>query len=191
MAPSWAKMRSGSSKRMISWCWMRSMWSTLRRCRDSIELLLGGLFGAAVELGHDEGLLAIAALAEGFADELLAAAVVVIPGIVEEGDAAVEALVDEANGFVVGELWLAEMKAAHADGGDFDAGRAELAVEHFAAECAGVLDAGKATGGVGVGSGEEFFAKRDFGTGIVGLGRPGPAVPEGASWRQRAAAVAP
>ena len=35
IAPPSLKTRSGSSKRIISWCWIKSIWSVFNRVRDS------------------------------------------------------------------------------------------------------------------------------------------------------------
>ena len=138
-----------------------------------VDLLRSFLFGAAVELGHHKRFLAVIALAQGFADEQFAAAFVVIPGVIEKGDAAVERGVNELDGLVVGQLGFADVGTAESDGGDFNAGGAELAVEHFAAQDPGVGDAGDVGGGVGLRGGEELGAERGGGARglrLLGLG---------------------
>ena len=100
MAPSSAKMRSGSSKRRISWNWTRSITSVSRRPMDCSELLVVVLGGAGVELGHDEDLVAVAVL-KGLTHTDFGDAVVVVPAVVEEGDAAVHCLVDQVDHLVL------------------------------------------------------------------------------------------
>ncbi len=84
---------------------------------------------SAVQLGHQEDFVAVKPLPEGLAHTDFADAVVVIPTIIEEGDAAVDAAVEQADalGWIV---LFAEVIAAHADGGDALAGLAELAINH-------------------------------------------------------------
>jgi hypothetical protein len=78
--------------------------------------------GVAVGFGHEEDLVAVA-LEEGVAHALFAAAAVVVPGVVHEGDAAVDGGADEASGLgVVRDV--ADVGTAEADGGDLLAGAA-------------------------------------------------------------------
>ena len=110
--------------------------------------LLGVLgFGAAVELGHLEDLGAVA-VAEGLAHADLGDAVVVVPAVVHEGDAAVDGGADELDGLFGGGL-LADVEAAEADGGDALAGGAEVAVDHVWG-----FRAGGGFGGLGLGLGD-------------------------------------
>ena len=114
---------------MTSWNCIRSTWSVCRRCRDSS--ICCGRRGAcaAVDLGHEEDLVAIAA-GERLAHADFAGAVVVVPAIVEEGDAAVDGLADELDRVLLGRRRLADVVAAEADGGDALAGAPELAIDH-------------------------------------------------------------
>ena len=82
-----------------------------------VDLAGGFLFGAAVDLGHEEGFVAVAVL-EGLADAELAASRVVVPGVVEEVDAAVERGADDADAEFFGDGGEAEVPSADADGGD-------------------------------------------------------------------------
>ena len=59
----------------------------------------------------------------------LGGAVVVVPTVIEEGDAVVYAGMDEADA-LCGVALCAEMVAAHADGGDSLAGCTKFAVDH-------------------------------------------------------------
>ena len=61
-----------------------------------VDLFRRGVLRAAVDLCHQEDLLAIP-IAERLAHADLAAAVVVVPGVVHEGDAAVDRASDEAD----------------------------------------------------------------------------------------------
>ena len=81
-----------------------------------LELLVVGVFGAAVHFGHEEDLAAVA-VAEGLAHADFAEAVVVVPAVVEEGDAAVDGFADEGDA-LVGVGLFADVVAAEADGGD-------------------------------------------------------------------------
>ena len=70
------------------------MRSVCNRWRRLVDLLGGGLFGAAVDLGHQEDLLAVA-VAQGLAHADFADAVVIVPAVVHEGDAAVDGGADD------------------------------------------------------------------------------------------------
>src|SRR5437879_2003854 len=65
----------------------------LETLKRFIDLFGGFLPGSAIELSHHESLLPIAIL-EGFTHTNLAFAVVVVPGIVQEIETAVERLLD-------------------------------------------------------------------------------------------------
>jgi hypothetical protein len=54
-----------------------------------INLSSRGLFGAAINLGHEEGLLTVA-VAQSLAHADFAGAVVIVPAVVHEGDPAVD-----------------------------------------------------------------------------------------------------
>ena len=90
-----------------------------------VELLARRLRGAAVELGHEERLLAIS-VAERLAHATLALAVVVVPAVVEEVHAVVERAPDDADGLLL--AGDAEVVSAHAEDGDPRAGLAQLAL---------------------------------------------------------------
>src|SRR6201999_2969459 len=82
-----------------------------------LELAVELLLGAAVHLGHQEDLVAIA-VAQGLAHADLAGALVVVPAVVHEGDAAIDGLADEGDAGRGVERLLADVVAAQADGGD-------------------------------------------------------------------------
>ena len=82
----------------------------------------------AVHLGHEENLLAVA-VAQGLAHADFGDAVVVVPAVVHEGDAAVDGGVHETDA-LSGVGLLAEVITAHADGGDTLSGGAQVAVDH-------------------------------------------------------------
>jgi len=131
-------------------------------------MLPGPLGVAGAVLGHEEDLLAFAVGLEGLAHDGLAAAVVVVPGVVEEVDAVVDGGVHDLDGFLL-VLDGADVPAAQAEDGDADAGLAErpggeaLAVGR-------VANAGDAEGSAGrqgrvhefapVGSHDEVLSKR-------------------------------
>jgi hypothetical protein len=104
----------------------------LEAAEGFVELLQRGFFGAAVDFGHEENFFAVA-VAKGFAHAGLACAVavVVIPTVVHEGEAAIDGGADDAEafGFVFD---FADVRAAEADAGDALAGAAELALGDFA-----------------------------------------------------------
>src|SRR6266403_1182737 len=91
-----------------------------------IELRGGGLPGLAVDFGHEEGLLAIA-VAQRLAHADFTVAVVVVPAVVEEVDAAIERGADDADALLFVGLDT-EMPAAEADDRDAFAAAAELAI---------------------------------------------------------------
>ena len=90
----------------------------LRRCL---------LFRPPVDLGHDEGLGAVA-VTESLAHAEFGESVEVVPRVVEEVDSAIESAADDADGKFLADRGQAEMPAADADGGDFFTSAAELAV---------------------------------------------------------------
>ena len=96
-----------------------------------VELLGGGFPGAAVNLRHEENLLAIA-VAEGLAHTDFAAAVVVVPGVVHEGDAGVDGGANDLDTLLL-LLLPADVVAAQAEGGHLLSGAPRLAVAHVAA----------------------------------------------------------
>jgi hypothetical protein len=99
----------------------------LEAAEGFIELFRGLFFGAAIHFGHEKDFVAVA-VAEGFAHAGFAGAiaVVVIPAIVHEGEAAVDggAHDAEAFGFVFD---FADVRSTEADAGHLFAGAAEFA----------------------------------------------------------------
>jgi hypothetical protein len=59
-------------------------------------------------------------------------AFVVVPTVIKERDAAIDAGTYQPNAFVLSASGVGEVKAAHADGGNQFTGAAESAVEHVA-----------------------------------------------------------
>ena len=88
------------------------------------------------------------AVGESLAHAQLADASVVVPAVVEEVDAALDGLVDEADGFSLFEVGFAEMVAAESDGGDALASAAECAIDH-------AVGAGGTVSSIHHGSGDE------------------------------------
>src|SRR2546426_10876079 len=83
---------------------------------------------AAVDLGHEKGLGPVA-VAQRLSHPDLAPAAVVVPTIVEEGDAALDGPADDAD--ALGRILLvADVIPADPDARDVGAGAAELAVRH-------------------------------------------------------------
>ena len=110
----------------------------LQTLQGLLELRLRELLGAAVDLRHQEGLVAVAALGQRGAHAHLALAVVVVPAVVEEIDAAVERRLDQLDGQRCIDRRLADVGAAEADRRDLLAGAAEWPVEHVATSLAGI-----------------------------------------------------
>src|SRR5580704_8529183 len=96
---------------------------SLEAAEGLLKLLVVLDCGATVHFRHEEDLLAVT-VAEGLAHTDLGDAVVVVPAVIEEGDAAVDAGVDETDA-LGGVGLLAEVIAAHADDRDTFAGGAE------------------------------------------------------------------
>ena len=96
-----------------------------------VDLAGGFRFGAAVDFGHEEDFVAIT-VGEGLAHADFTDAAVIVPAVVHEGDAAVDGLADELDGFIFAEAGLADVEAAEADGGDTFAGAAEGPIDHAA-----------------------------------------------------------
>src|SRR5215831_12807858 len=79
--------------------------------------LFGSLLpGPAVNFGHDEGLLPVA-IAQRLAHTGLALAAVVIPGIVEEIEAAVQCGSNDANGILLAEFGFSDVEPAQPQNG--------------------------------------------------------------------------
>jgi hypothetical protein len=88
------------------------------------EVLAGALGVAGTVLGHEEDFLALAVHRQGLAHDGLAAAVVIIPGVIEEGHALVDGSVHDLDRFLL-VLDAADVPAAQAEDGDLDAGLAQ------------------------------------------------------------------
>ena len=100
-----------------------------------VDLFCGVGAGAAVDLGHEEDFGAVA-IAQGLAHADFGAAVMVIPAVVHEGDAAIYGGADDFDSFGL-VFRLADVESAEADGGNLLAGAAEGADEHVATACLG------------------------------------------------------
>src|ERR1700682_6076878 len=98
----------------------------LEAAQRFIELRGGELPGLTVDLGHEEGLLAVA-VAQRLAHADFAVAAIVVPAVVEEVDTAVECGADDADAFLFVGL-NTEMPAAQANNRDTFAAAAELAI---------------------------------------------------------------
>src|ERR1035437_9386023 len=95
-----------------------------------VDLAGGGLLCASVKLGHEEDLLAVA-VAQRLAHPDLAFAVVVVPAVVHESDAAVDGGADELDAILL-LFHEADMVATEAERGNAFAGTSERTVEHVA-----------------------------------------------------------
>ncbi len=87
----------------------------------------------AVDLGHQEDFLAIA-VAQSFAHADFTAAHVVVPRVVEEGDAAVDGRANDLDAVLFVRLH-ADVETAQTDARHLFAGSPEGAVAHVAADC--------------------------------------------------------
>ncbi len=94
-----------------------------------IDLLSSRFPGPAIELGHQERLVAVT-IPKRVAHANLALATIVVPGVVHETQAVIDGLADQTNGLIVGKLRLADVIAAHAQAGDLLAGPAQCALLH-------------------------------------------------------------
>ena len=94
-----------------------------------VDLLRGRSLGASVDLRHQEHLVAIAA-GQRLAHTHFARAIVIVPTVIEEGNAAVDRPPDQLNGVLLRERRLADVVSAQTDGGHALAGAAEGAVDH-------------------------------------------------------------
>ncbi len=136
--------------------------SVCRRRSDS-SIWLGGFAGAAVDLGHEEGLLAIS-VAQRLAHADFAGAAVVVPAVVEEIDAFIERGANDANAFLLVAL-AADVISAQADAGDVLAGIAQGAIGNTVFDFGGP-DAGQQT----TGHGDACGGFEKLSTGEWGLG---------------------
>src|SRR6185437_4232660 len=132
----------------------------LQPAQGYVELLRGRLLVAAVNLGHQEGFLAVA-IAEGFAHANFALAAVVVPTVVEEIDSAIEGGADDADTLLLFGL-PADVPTAQADGGDLLAGAAEGTTRYFASGFGGPCGAGRAGYANGAGDGRSERAPEKF-----------------------------
>ena len=93
-----------------------------------VDLTGGRGFGATVELRHQEHSLAIP-VAQRVPHAALALAVVIVPAVVEEGDAAIDRRSDDAD--ALGRILRpADVMAAEADGRDLLAGSSQDSIDH-------------------------------------------------------------
>ena len=91
-----------------------------------VEPALGVLGGPAAALGHQEDLVAELPLGEGLAHPLLGQAVVVVPGVVEEGDPFVDGALDQLEALAfVEDGGVGDAPAPQADQADHLAGLAQ------------------------------------------------------------------
>ena len=118
-------------------------------------------------LGHEEDLIAAVIHFQSFAHDLFGVAVVIVPGVVEEGEAFVDGGVHDADGFRVF-LDAADVPAAEAGHRDLYAGAAEGTL--------GEAGAGGLRHGL-VGEDGEGGGLEEMSTGLRG-GRHGPTLPQ-------------
>src|SRR4029077_18943911 len=92
----------------------------LQSAKGLIHLLGSGRLSLAIDLGHQERLLAVT-VAQRLAHANLALAIVVVPAVVEEADAGIERRANDANALLLIGLH-ADVVAAEAHNGNFLAG---------------------------------------------------------------------
>ena len=184
-SPPFSTTQSGSLSQLISCICIRSMTSVCSRLQALLDLLADLLRVAGADLGHQEALLPpLAAVGrEGLAHDLLAAAVVVVPAVVEERHALVEGGVHDLDGLVL-VLDGADVPAAEAEDGDVHAGLAERPRRDALARLLVLRGRGAAErdgGGRGDAGLEELAA------GLVRVGRSlmGCSVVKWEGWRRR------
>src|ERR1700694_203217 len=102
----------------------------LQTAQRFVELSRGRPRRAAVDLGHQEGLLAVPR-AQCLAHATLAGAVVVVPRVVHEGDAAIDRSADDADSELLVDILRSDVKPAYADAGNALTGAAERAGGKF------------------------------------------------------------
>ena len=108
---------------------------------------VGSFFGAAIDFCHEKKFLAIS-IFQGFAHQDFALALVVVPTVVHERDAAIDGGANERDALFVGEAVFGDVKSSHADGGNVFAGASESAVEHVSFASAGRRGEGNLVHGV-------------------------------------------
>jgi len=101
----------------------------LQPAQAVFQLARGLGVGAAVDLGHDEGLVPVA-IAKRQPHPLFAEAFVVIPAVVQERHAPVDRLTHDADGERFVDVAQAQVPAPNPDRGNGFTGVAERAVEH-------------------------------------------------------------
>ena len=123
----------------------------LEAAEGFVELLCGGFFGSAVDFGHEKGTLAVT-VAQSFAHADFGVAIVVVPAVVEEIDAAVKRGANDTDGVLL--TGIAEVIAAEPDGGHSDAGAPEGAIGNFTLR---VASPGEVFGSRGAGGTRDQF----------------------------------
>jgi hypothetical protein len=103
----------------------------LEALEGHVNLTRGQILSSRIDLGHQKHFIAIAAPRERVPHANLTAALVVIPGIVHEGDAAVNSRMNKAYAFAFRHRCFGNMRAAEPDRGDCFAGLPQFAIEHF------------------------------------------------------------
>src|ERR1044071_3833891 len=101
----------------------------LQAAERFIDLFGNGIAGAAVDFSHQKDSLTIT-ITQGPAHALFAAAIVVIPTIIEKVYSAIDGLANQANAFLV-IAGNANMKTSQSDDRDFLAGLPQIAARHF------------------------------------------------------------
>src|SRR6266481_2599757 len=94
-----------------------------------VNLFGRGLLRPSVDFGHQEGLLSVA-VTESFAHANLAAAVVIIPAVVHEGDATVDSRTNDSYSILI-IFGATNVIPAQTEGGDLFTGFAQRSVGHF------------------------------------------------------------
>jgi hypothetical protein len=111
-----------------------------------IELRSGRLFSAAVDLGHQKGFIAIAALGKCRAHPFFAVSMTVVPGVIQKIDAAIESRLNQLSRAGLGHRRAAQMSASEAYQGYFFAGTSKASIWHIAPKLTGTAYSHKIAG---------------------------------------------
>jgi hypothetical protein len=131
-----------------------------------VDLAGGDGFAAAVDFCHEEGFVTVA-IEQGLTHADFALAAVIVPGVIEKVDAAIEGGADDLDALGFEELG-ADVIAAEPDAGDALAGGTESAVGDAAVRGVGSACGGAEAGGERGGGGR--FEEGAAGEGEGGLG---------------------
>jgi hypothetical protein len=102
----------------------------LQALQGLIDLLGGGLLGAAIDLRHEEDLLTVT-IPQSLPHPQFALPFVVVPGIIEKRNASIDCGSNETNALILCDPSFSDVKAAQSDSGYALTGSTERAIEHL------------------------------------------------------------